>query len=285
MRPDIRPPNLKDWLLHNKSEEFAITPTRVLGRDAIELVLSGSRVLWGPAVFSLDQDQSLRRFPRAMFLAANPSDAEDVLWAPTWARVIADKYLVKEKLTGDEVFLSVASKPPDHKPVLEYFSCSGGDVTLSDIKLGELNSLARQKPIVLLGGTFYDSRDFYTTSESYKNQGQQTAGVFINARAVAAELAGSAPRELKQPFSMIMDLAGAWIIVLFVSFLKKAENPKVMMVTTLITAVGFIAVLAISGYMFSLAAVIVVTVAQQFIDFWRSKLTLVKDTAPPPHRD
>ena len=262
-------------------DELVVKPTQVLGYGLKQLDLH-HEILWGPAVNPTEQDLKLRRFPRELKISENAASVEGAKSINSWARVVAQQYCATnagkcKQLEGKEdVYLSVAGPPPPRLKLTEFFACSGKYVTFKPGQHEVLKQLARGK-IVLLGGTFASSGDFHNTTEGF------VPGIIFNARAIAAEIHGVAYHDIPQPYSFFLDIFFGIIVVLIFAGLKKwfkreAHTARTMMIGSAIVAVVTMAILYFSGYMFSVAAVVIAATIQQFYDFWRENPKIVESS-------
>ncbi len=296
-----QPPRIDflQWLF-GKDEEAPVRPTPVLGFDPY-ILRTKPEIDWGPAVYPTQDDLKLRRFPRRLTLATDPRSKEPNEIRATWARVIANRYCAAlnqncrpKPPNITEVYLNFAGLPPTSFSIDKFFERSGnpdncdGTVGVKKDRQALLANLIKDK-IVLLGGTYPQSADFHPTPADPKE-----AGIVINARAIAAEMKGDGFTEIQQPWSFLLDLLTGFVVVLFMTGLKKWRNweprtARKMMVTSAVTAVVIIYALAKSHYLFSPAAVVLATLIQQLYDFWRGDLVIPEapgptHTAPKPRQ-
>lgn len=205
------------WLLRGEHDESLLAAGTVLGRQAEEI---DSR-LWGVPVFPLDRDRVVRRLPRRWHDQADRKHK-------TFAGAVADRYCAhssscdskkRGKSEGD-IFISynsTVSRTPDYF-VRNLFDCeweqAGDGSRRCRAWTWKANSEAMKdlnEKIVLIGGTFGASRDFFDTAE-----GERTSGLIVNAHAVQAELRGPFISELSPPVTLWLDiLVGFSIAYLF----------------------------------------------------------------------
>jgi CHASE2 domain-containing sensor protein len=169
---------------------------------------------------------------------------------------------------GEDIYLNTAGNPPPSIGLSELFKRDGDSVT--SLRNGFLEQIVGGK-IVLLGGTFDDSGDFHETPDG------RMPGVLIHARAIDAEMHGGGLREIPQPRSFLLDVGWGSAVVLLLMGLKRfgwqAKTARTMILMSSAIAIIIIAVSVATssrkGYLYSVPAVVLAAVIQQFIDFWR----------------
>ncbi len=266
---DPHPVNFLDWI-SGKDDELVVKPTQVLGYGLKDLG-GPDAMLWGPAIFQTEQDLKLRRFPRAVMISDNVHSLRGAMPKKSWAQVVAQQYCDANRrhckhLEGDQVYLRVAGKLPPIYSLTEFFICSGEHVIFKPGKRELLKAFVSRK-IALLGGAFSNSGDFHDTTEG------RVPGIFINARAIAAEIHGVGFHDVPEPRALFLDMGFGFAVVLAFTALKRfgfeQHRARTMMIGSALTAVATMAFLYFTGYMFSVPAVVIVTVIQQLWDFWR----------------
>ena len=279
-------PNLFGWFA-GEPTELVIKPTRVLGFDPGELE-DRQDVQWGPAVYATEEDHKLRRFPRELGISADPESSGLSVNRETWARKIGDRFCERNPCPSvpnrSEVFLPVGTRTVSYS-VLDFFSCSKSalprEFGISEGKRDVLKQLTAGK-IVLLGGTFASSGDFYETP------GGRDSGIVVNARAVEAEISGSGLGEVKPYVSFGLDLVtGAMMLMAFFVLEELLKQNRVLVtVSGSLFAVALLwsAVYLFLGknYMFSFASLIFGVLIHQLIDLWNGDLW--KSEKEPKHK-
>lgn len=194
------------WLF-GAQDRFTVAPFAVLGMSPFELPKL-RQTNWGIPLFARDEDASIRRFSR--FVSVAPDEVQGGGYAPSWARRVADVYCEPQchSETADEVYISYAGAAPKLYRVSDLFRYAGPkqgyrpkDTAWPQLKANLLGK------IVLIGGTFHESGDFYRTPKG------ELAGLVVNAYAVKAELNGSGLEAVSQPLAWILDLVVALLII------------------------------------------------------------------------
>ncbi|HEV2199413.1 MAG TPA: CHASE2 domain-containing protein [Bryobacteraceae bacterium] len=160
---------------------------------------------WAMPLYPKEEDARVRRYPREIFVANSlrPDKMEY-----TWPRQIAYLYARHQDRFGEKVKEVIVSynagflpgknpspagaspRPPYSYKLNELFVCEENPGT-KNVTFAPTSEMERYRgllngenpPIVLLGGTFELERDTYPTSRG------TTPGLFINAYALAAEIA------------------------------------------------------------------------------------------------
>ena len=199
------------WLF-GAVDRARVTPSAVLGMDPFQLPKL-RQTNWGIPLFARDEDDSIRRFPRTVEISANRFQGS--LLESSWARRVADVYCDPEcnNESAAEVYTSYSGTPPHRLKVSELFPYSEGEKE-ADYFRGEGWAWEKAKhelfgKIVLIGGTFKESGDFYRTPK------RELPGLVINAYAVQAELNGNGLEALNQPVAWMLDLA-LGLLILFI---------------------------------------------------------------------
>ena len=217
--PRVEPASFPSWLIGGDDRIFA-QPGKVLGQDAPTPALSASpaqKVLWGIPVFPVEEDRAIRRVPRVW--------QDDGTGVPvrTFAAEVRRAYCEKRMLRScddesDEVFVSyrsVASLTPTYT-VEQILDCREDQTDVWTCSPKADSPL--KDAIVLLGGTFSDSRDFFDTAAG------RIPGLILNAHAVQAFLHGPAVTGLGQPAIFFLDVIIGLVIVLLT---RKPGRPVV----------------------------------------------------------
>jgi hypothetical protein len=188
---------------------------RCEGRHIVEPGVSGDATRWGVPVFPRERDRVVRRLPRCW-------DDERHDKHRTFAGAVADEYCGrpnecaafettddgKRRPKGGDLFVSygsAVSRTPDYF-VRDLFECN----PKAPEDRPHLCTSWKRKPteegsripatIVLIGGTFGASRDFFDTPS-----GERTSGLVANAHAVNAEIHGPVISELSPFWTLILD--------------------------------------------------------------------------------
>ncbi|HZQ51902.1 MAG TPA: CHASE2 domain-containing protein [Bryobacteraceae bacterium] len=203
------------WLFGYEGEG-SLTPTKVLGEEP-EKLPDVPQKKWGPTIFPRDEDLVIRRFPRSIKLnVSKPPKTVD-----SWASKVAESFCTDRPCTNEkaeEIYISYAGIMPRSFEMMDLFSCPSS----SDEVIGNRHSwdtfqyLAKGK-IVLVGGTFHSSRDFYQTPAG------ELPGLMINAYAVKAELEGNGLKTVPQPWTLLLDL-GLGVFIIWICELHPFKN-------------------------------------------------------------
>lgn len=193
------------WLF-GAQDRFTVAPFAVLGTSPFDLQKL-RQTNWGIPLFARDEDASIRRFSR--FVSVAPDEVQGGGYAPSWARRVADVYCEPQchSETADEVYISYAGTRPQLYRVSDLFRYAGpkqgyqAKDAWAELKKDLLGK------IVLIGGTFHESNDFYKTPKG------ELPGLVVNAYAVKAELNGSGLEPVSQPLAWILDLLLALLII------------------------------------------------------------------------
>jgi hypothetical protein len=207
------------WQFLGEHEESHLNSGDVIGGPA-----ASSGALWGIPVFPVDRDRAVRRLPRRWYEREMPRR--------TFAGTVADLYCERSHACAErasehssepphgDIFVSYGSfvsRTPDYY-VRDLFECE------QPVTPGQPCRRWRPKPesnedaetnlpgsVVLIGGTFGASRDFFDTPS-----GERTSGLIVNAHAVAAEIHGPVISEFSPLVTLSLDvLVGLWIAYLF----------------------------------------------------------------------
>lgn len=210
--PEPHSAGFPSWLFGDR-DYIAVSPKPVLGTEPFALH-NLRQTNWGLPLYPTDDDGNVRRFPRTVHLTA--TDVRSGGTAPSWATRVADVYCQPECTaeSADEIDISYAGAPPHESKLQELFTCSidphspDGPIQIEagGAKWNDFKSHALGK-IVLIGGTFSESKDFYRTPKGH------LPGLMVNAYAVKAGLNGNGFEELRQPWAWLLDLLLGLLIV------------------------------------------------------------------------
>lgn len=197
------------WLLGGSDVE-TISPACVLGWPPFQV--PGSRQTnWGVPIYPHDTDGNVRRFPRKVQIAATDTQSGGIV--PSFASRVGDVYCQPQcsAESADEVYISYAVKKPERYRLEDLFTCSSDgaahDIVMKQSRHESFADTVRGG-IVLIGGTFEQSLDFYQTPLN-----SRLPGLFVNAYAIKAQLDGNGFVELRQPLSWMLDLLLGILIV------------------------------------------------------------------------
>ena len=201
-------PSFGQWL-GGAEDRTTVTPLPVLGMLPGQLPET-PQTNWGIPLYPREQDSAVRRFPSFVEISSNPSGRKQRL--PSFSRKIADAYCPKCAMEpAPEVYVSYAGKMPREFDVSDLLTCSASGVfSANGHSWGVLERVIKETPvssIVLVGGTFRESRDFYATPVG------ELPGLTVNAYAVKAELEGNGLVGVSQPWAWLIDLAMAAVIL------------------------------------------------------------------------
>jgi CHASE2 domain-containing sensor protein len=268
------------WI-SGKDDELVVKPTEVLGYG-LEDLKRRPEILWGPAVNPTEQDLRLRRFFRELKVSENVGSLESATPKESWARMVAQQYCKEnpgkcnKHLEGAAVYLKADGRRPFSAGLLEFFTRSGEHAVFKQSGRELLKQLAKGK-IALVGGTFAHSGDVHETSDG------SMAGIFLNARAIAAEVDGvEGAREIQEPYGFLLDVGFGVLVVLVFAvlgwFQLEPRAARTMMIGSAIVAVATMVILYFSGYMFSVVAVVIAAIIQQAYDFWTKNPKIVEES-------
>jgi hypothetical protein len=276
------------WWLFGSHNHLIVKPTAVLGYEPGELI-DHPEIAWGLSVFPPDDDAGLRRFPRKIEASADPQTSVFRESRCGWARIVAEEYCKgtgnchQHKQAADEIFLSYDKDPPTEFKLSQLASCAApGTLVSGGARWQEFTKTAPGK-MVLIGGTFGSSRDFYATPNG------RVPGLLINAYAAQAEIDGDFIQETHRPVAVVFDfLIGCFIgLVVFShqvfkdlrekTFLKRwaghvAKNELRYMILgsliLLVAVAGFMLGVFGRGYVLSFTAMAVGVVIHQLVEIW-----------------
>ena len=218
--------NFGSWL-GGKHDELIVTPGKVLGESVISMEKSADgtsrdaaagdsdRVIrWGVPIFPRDDDRAVRRLHRRLHPEGeeNPDGHQDRPTSiSTFAKVIADQYCGADgsrcpgrDVDADEIFVtydsSVVTRRLSDLLDCEWPANKAGEGACTQWR-PKAAAAELEGAIVLLGGTFAESRDFYDTPI-----GPNTPGLLVNAHAVRAEISGGGLRETWRPLAFGADI-------------------------------------------------------------------------------
>jgi len=208
-------PNFFAWVA-GRHEELLLKPGFVLGASPSD------PLGWGVPVFPSDRDRAVRRLPRSW------SGEHTHAPGPTFAGAVANVYCLSSDCEyerpkegeHEEVFLSYdrrAGVAPDYR-LSELFDCPSdkkrpspkGTLCEKLTWKGDLRAEADIRgSIVIVGGTYGASRDFFAMPT-----GERTAGLQLNAQAVRAEIEGQTIREFPRWLTILLDM-GVGLLIAF----------------------------------------------------------------------
>jgi hypothetical protein len=201
----VVPVNFFYWLA-GAHDSVIIRPSRILGYEPGSLPDD----TWGPSIYLRDDDLRMRKFPRLVAMSSDPDDPPTIQQGVVLARRIAEFYCLNhacklDRSNEDEVYFSYGW-PIQHFDVGHLFRCHQSLEPSGNL----WTEFAMRAPgsILLLGGTFSTSKDFYSTPVG------QLAGLYINAEAVNSEINGTGVEEAPRYFVLILDLLIGCLIVL-----------------------------------------------------------------------
>ena len=198
-RPQVVPAPFLSWLIGGDDEVFA-RPGAVLGQDALAPTLAGGPrqvPRSGIPVFPVEDDRAVRRVPRVW-----QTDATDTP-RRTFAAEVTQAYCEKIRTCeneSDEVLVSygsLVSLDPDYF-VYELLDCGPSPQDVGNCS--PRGDAPLENAIVLLGGTFAASRDFFDTASGH------IPGLILNAHAVQALIHGPAVAEMARPRIFLLDV-------------------------------------------------------------------------------
>jgi hypothetical protein len=196
-----------------------------------------------------DDDLRIRRYPRSLQISNDLESVQNTDCQWTWAALVAQTYNnVRAVCSQDDqaLFLRYDSPGPRRfqaKDVFNIEKAKRGYFEPTGVLGEEFKDWAGGDAIVLIGGTFGASRDFYETPAGY------LPGLIVNAYAVQSELKGRRIREISPLISFLMDSLVGWLIVFF--FWRYAKMVSAINWTGILTAVliGISFALPLFGYL------------------------------------
>jgi CHASE2 domain-containing sensor protein len=236
----VQPVSFLEWM-NDHHEELHLDPGRVHGLPA------GDRITWGVPVFPSEHDRSVRRLSRHWRSTTTGGEG------PTFAGEIARKYCELATRCSDyhalahhkEVFVTWdRRRARENHHVRDLFECTspkpvvrGGVCEAWQWR----HAIDIEGAIVILGGTFGASRDFFATPLD-----QRTAGLIINAHAVQSEILGPPVGELSRRITFVLDVVVGLVVSLFI-FGRVFQSDRVGWRVALTGALG-VAAAAISYF-------------------------------------
>jgi len=276
--------SFREWLTGSRS--IAIEPTAVLGRTPN----GGNSFVWGVPIYPREEDLHLRRFPRRAVVP--PGDAR-----LSWASRIAKIYRCKDNTndcsfdeSDEELFISSATRQ-DLRPysMSKLFKCTPKAHHIFEVTplefTPEYKSFlqdATGAAIVLIGGTFRASRDFYNTPE-----GSRTPGLYVNAFAIQAELAGGFISEFRPVYRFVLDMGlGMLIAACFGAHLFPSTSLNWRIGVSLFGLLGVTVLSAVVLYIFKLVWLSCIGIAigmvfHLLIELWREHLVVTGNGGGP----
>ena len=119
--------------------------------------------------------------------------------------------------SASEVYVNFTANPPEQFALQELFDCSNPKVIRRRKTGGEAFWHTAGNRIILIGGTFQHSNDFYNTPVGL------LSGLELNAYAIASELDGSGIRAVRQPWAVLLDFTVGYLVLLVV---RKTEHRR-----------------------------------------------------------
>jgi hypothetical protein len=225
----VTPPNFFCWLI-GAPDRVIVQPSRILGLEPGRLP-SGA---WGPSVYLPEEDLRLRKLLRHVTMSADPADPATVQKDATFARNIAEFYChtnpsacKMNRGMDDEIYFSSGWRI-QRFDVGRLFKCPSVE------PLGDLwHEFAERAAgsIVLVGGTFAASKDFYSTPVG------SVAGLYINAQAVNSEISGTEVAEAPRYLVLTLDLLiGCLIVLIFATNWGTRQKIRISFVLLAATA-------------------------------------------------
>lgn len=221
---DTRVARFFPWLLLGSRDEIVAKPGGVLGYQINELCQSPGEISWGIPVYSLDEDSTIRRFPRRIKLS--PDVKTNCGSVRSWARLVAEEYCrtggncVDE--SSDEIYVSYRGAPVPTLNASDFFKLSDDGLKPDDKKAAAFQYFLKGK-VVLIGAS---SKDI-GFSDMHDTPVGRLPGVVVNAYAVRAEINASkwALHDVKQPWALLLDfVVGVVIVLIFYDPLFDAVN-------------------------------------------------------------
>lgn len=272
--------NFLSWLFTGKEDDFVVRPTAVLGYEPPDSLPAG-QVGWGTPIYPRDEDLQLRRFPRQVVLSSDPAHSSNRREVPTWARLVAQEYCQTHSCGPDEsaaeVYMNFTANPPEQFALQELFDCSNPKAIRRRKTGGEAFWHTAGNRIILIGGTFQRSNDFYNTPVGL------LSGLELNAYAIASELDGSGIRAVRQPWAVLLDLAVGYLVLLVVRktehrrwlgfrWLIKSNEPRLAIVVSVVLWIiaFYIIWLFANAYVLGVAGVILGILLDPFANILRT---------------
>jgi CHASE2 domain-containing sensor protein len=204
---DVVSPGYFAWVTGRGHEELRATAGHVLGAP-----VDPGATNWGIAVFPRDHDGTVRRAFRTWVSKWDGLEYENTL-----ANMVAHAFCAGHsercaQSSGHEVFLRFGASGEGReqgRALRDLVRCTDpADERNPCERWAFIGENTLKGAIVLLGGTFAASRDFYDTP-----LGGGTSGLMLNASAVQAEIAGLGVAEAGRWVSLGLDMVIGWCIV------------------------------------------------------------------------
>jgi CHASE2 domain-containing sensor protein len=216
--PQEEKTNFALWLLGHH-DELVTRPGNVLGRSVTELQREAEKAKWGIPLFPADLDRTVRRLPRTLLDERNPKPRRPTI--RTFAAAVRaafcdtskacdNKKFKNEEQKNSEFYISYGqnvSLSADYA-VRELFDCmtlgvknSPQENLCQEWKWDPTDGARLDDAIVLLGGTYGTSRDFFLTPA-----GQRISGLIMNAHAVHGEIHGPVVKEHERFQIFLLDV-------------------------------------------------------------------------------
>jgi hypothetical protein len=258
------------WLWGDR-DPLVVQPSRLLGQDATDPEAHG--IHWAIPVFPLEEDLHLRRFPRKLsVLVGNHSTPVS---EPSLASRIVEEYCrpgqghhCDVRARDDDVLFSADQSGITHLQVAcdQAGSCPReGPVSIHFKAMSQASALPTGA-IVLIGGTFHQAKDYYNTPV-----GRNVPGLWINAYAIRAELAGWDLTETSPSLAIALDLV-IGVVIVFV-FSRRWSSLRPMIAASFLMVPAALALSAIAfwlGYIWlSCIGVAVGLMPHVILEIWR----------------
>jgi hypothetical protein len=228
---EVKSVNFIEWMW-GKHDEVYLNAGPVRGRAANTIPEDG--INWGVPVFPSEYDRAVRRLSRHWKSLRSGTAHE------TFAGEIAHIYSGgRSDMYGDDVFMTwgAIDTATDSHRVRDMFECPArrrgttGFICEEWTRKPDAGKL--EGAIVLLGGTFGASRDFFPTP-----LGERTPGLVINAHAVRAEILGPPIGELPRLVTWLIDVCVGVLIVLIFKVRPHSKDVVWRVVATAVLGVA-----------------------------------------------
>ena len=232
----------RDWFLGSSRQ--AILPGKALGQQ----ISTDSPFRWAVPAYPYDEDLRIRRLPRYYSWYEEPDRVVSSL-----PRRTAMEYSLLEHRSfandAEEVMVAVQSGGVERIPAKVVLSCDGaGGVEktkypqfFNELEIADGEPPNLRNSIVLVGGTFEESKDFHETTVG------RLPGVVINANAIRAELNG---RFVHDPSKLSLFLPDIVIgsIVAFGIWYSDPRKTRTLIWTTVLAVVCLYVIAGIALY-------------------------------------
>jgi CHASE2 domain-containing sensor protein len=262
-------PDFLTWLLGG-SDEVRVIPGPVLGVKPENQV----EFKWGVPVYPPDEDNVVRRLPRAV--------EASLQLVPSWPRKIADVHRNRQFTDKEpsDVYITYKKPPVKEFALLDLFSCRAARATANDrdrlgcnpdevvLKLEkeqELRDAAKGK-VVLIGTTDLEGDRHITPID------QDMPGLLVNAYAIQSEIDRSTVDEMWRLVTFLLDCLIGSGILLLLSWMRPRHLIRRMMTLNLMW-IAFAIWLSdhlMKGHVwFSCVAVAAGVIVGLLVDIWR----------------